>query len=119
MRLIDTSVWVDHIRAAEPEVVATLRARRALMHPFVLGEIALGNLAERERTLTRLAALRRPALADDGMVFELIDRERLYGSGVGYVDAHLLASTLLTPQARLWTRDRRLAAAAERLGVAA
>ena len=91
---------------------------RILIHPFVIGEVALGNLATRDLIMASFARLQSARLASQDEVRALIEGQRLYGQGVGYVDVHLLASTLLTPQAELWTRDQRLAAQAERLGVA-
>jgi predicted nucleic acid-binding protein len=90
-----------------------------LCHPFVLGEIALGRLRDPDAVLGALADLPQAVAATDAEVLGFIGRHGLAGSGIGYLDAHLLAATLLTPGARLWTRDRRLAAEAERLSLAA
>jgi predicted nucleic acid-binding protein len=90
-----------------------------LGHPFVLGELALGRLRDPEAVLGALADLPRAAVATDDEVLGFIGRHGLAGSGIGYLDAHLLAATALTPDARLWTRDRRLAASAARLSLAA
>jgi predicted nucleic acid-binding protein len=90
-----------------------------LGHPFVLGEIALGRLRDPALVLGLLADLPQAIVATDGEVLGFIRRHGLAGLGIGYVDAHLLAAARLTPDARLWTRDRRLAEAAERLGLAA
>lgn len=117
MILADTSVWVDHLRKGDPMLVAALQAGSVLGHPFVLGELALGNLRNREVVLDALAGLPSARQANDDEVLSLIKHRSLYGVGIGYVDAHLLASTLLTPGARLWTRDRRLLAAAGTLGL--
>lgn len=89
------------------------------MHPHVLGEIALGSIKNREGILGRLEQLPVPNVAKEGHVLHLIDHHKLWATGIGYTDAHLLASALLTPPGRLWTRDKRLLAHAERLGVAA
>ncbi|MEA3045116.1 MAG: hypothetical protein QOH47_2954 [Sphingomonadales bacterium] len=119
MILADTAIWVDHLhRGGDPQMVAALDAGEILLHPHVIGEIALGNLHERAAILRDLAALPPAVVAGDAEVLALIERHRLFGTGIGYVDAHLLASALLTPEATLWTRDRRLREAAERLGVA-
>lgn len=99
-------------------LAALLEARQVLMHPFVLGEIALGNLRRRTQTLTDLGDLPQAPVANHGELLRFVERHTLSGSGIGYVDAHLLASTLLEPSTRLWTRDKRLRAAAERLAVA-
>ena len=85
----------------------------------MVGEISLGNLKPRATTLAELNALPRVPVATPADVIDVIEDHRLYGTGIGYVDAHLLASTLLAPGTRLWTRDKRLDAAAERLGIAA
>ena len=90
-----------------------------LGHPFVLGEIALGRLRDPDMVLGLMADLPQAVVATDAEVLGFIRRDGLAGLGIGYVDAHLLAAARLTPDARLWTRDRRLAAAAERLGLAA
>jgi len=116
--LVDTSVWVDHLRRGERRLTALLDAGRALGHPFVAGELALGNLSARGVILDALLSLPQAARTDDEEVLRFIENERLYGLGIGYVDAHLLAASRLTPGAALWTHDGRLAAAAERLGVA-
>lgn len=96
-----------------------MRVGRALIHPFTIGEIALGSLKDRASILRELSLRPRPRIARDAEVLLLIEEHALFGAGIGWVEAHLLASTLLTPEARLWTRDKRLSAAAERLAVAA
>jgi predicted nucleic acid-binding protein len=117
--LVDTSVWVDHFRAADERLVALLNAGEVLGHPFVSGELALGNLRRRDAVLGDLPDLRQAAVASDEDVVQLIDREALFGRGIGYIDAHLLAAARLTPGSKLWTHDRRLEAVAARLGLAA
>jgi hypothetical protein len=117
--LVDTSVWIDHLRRPELVLAREMRNRSVRMHRFVLAEITLGSLKGRAATIAGLAGIRLARDAHHAEVMELIEREHLYGIGIGYVDAHLLASTLLTPETRLWTRDKRLHAAAERLGIAA
>ena len=119
MILVDSSVWVAHLRAADLGLTALLEAGQVLCHPLVIGEIAVGNLKNRAGVLGSLSSLPLANVATDSEVLGLIERRRLYGSGVGYADFHLLTAALLTPNARLWTRDRRLLAAAEQLGVAA
>ena len=120
MRLLaDSSVWIDHLRKPDEFLSFALRRRRVVVHPFVLGEVALGSIAERAQVLQALAALPQARRAEDAEVLDLIERRRLHGAGIGWVDAHLLAAALLTPETRLWTRDRRLRALAGRLGVAA
>jgi predicted nucleic acid-binding protein len=106
--LVDSSIWIDHIRARD-ELLATLLARHEVVaHPFVVGEVALGNIRNRDAVLASLEELPSAELATDDDVLTLIEQHRLYGRGIGYVDAHLLAATHLTPGTTLWTRDRRL-----------
>ncbi len=118
MILADTALWVDHLHRGDDRMQALLEAGEIVMHPHVLGEIALGSLRNRAAVLRDLAAMPRATMAAEDEVLDLIERHRLFGAGIGLVDAHLLASALLTPDAGLWTRDRRLREAAERLGVA-
>jgi predicted nucleic acid-binding protein len=113
--LVDTSIWVDHLRSGDPQLAELLEAGDVLIHPFVLGELALGSLRQRRLVLGDLANLPGAVLATDAEVLHLIEQARLHGRGIGYIDAHLLASTRLTPGAALWTRDLRLHSAAETL----
>lgn len=119
MILADTSVWVDHLRRTDPSLAALLHGGQVLMHSAVLGEIALGSLRQRDALLRDLADLPRAADAHDHEVLDFVERHRLFGLGIGWIDAHLLAATLLSPDAALWTRDRRLRDAAMGLGIAA
>lgn len=116
MILVDTSVWVDHLRRSDGALAELLEGGRVLMHPFVVGEIACGNLAERRVTLDLLQDLPAVAVAEADEVLLFIERRGLHGKGIGFIDVHLLASTALTAGARLWTRDKRLRAVAEELG---
>jgi len=118
MILVDSSVWVDHLRSGDDRLTALLDRGLVLTHAFVIGELALGSLRQRAAILGALLDLPQATRATDDEVLAFIDRAGLHGLGIGYVDAHLLASVRLTPDARLWTRDRRLLAAAERLGLA-
>ena len=118
MILVDTSVWIDHLRHGDRALAALLERNQVLSHPFVIGELALGHLRQREAILAALQDLPRADVAGDAEVLVFIDRQELFGFGIGYIDAHLLASVRLTPDALLWTRDRRLAAAAGRLSLA-
>lgn len=118
MILVDTSVWVDHLRSGDRELAGRLEAGEVMAHPFVIGELALGNLRQRELVLGALSELPAATVASDAEVLILIERQPLHGLGIGYVDAHLLASAMLTPDAALWTRDARLRDAATRLGLA-
>ena len=119
MILVDTSVWVEHLRVASAILTELLDHGEILGHPFVLGELALGSLRQRERFLTYLRDLPQAVVAEDEEVFRMIDRQALFGRGIGYVDAHLLAAARLTAGSRLWTRDRRLRAVAAELSLAA
>jgi hypothetical protein len=117
--LIDTSVWVDHFRAGNSTLAELLEQDAALTHPFVIGEIALGNLRQRELVLGMLSRLPAAVVATDAEVLRFIDRRALFGRGVGYVDVHLLASVRLTAGSQLWTFDKRLNDVAVQLGLAA
>lgn len=119
MILVDTSVWVDHLRHRDAALEALLERGGVLGHAFVTGELACGSLKQRATILKLLARLPQARLAFDAEVLSFIERHGLMGAGIGYLDAHLLASTMLTPEARLWTRDRRLASAARHIGLAA
>jgi predicted nucleic acid-binding protein len=116
--LVDTSVWVDHIGSGDEDLADLLEAVAVLVHPFVIGELALGSFKRRNLVLAALQELPRPEVATDKEVLRVIDRYSLFGKGIGYVDTHLLAATLLTPGASLWTRDRRLFSAADQLNLA-
>lgn len=116
--LIDTSVWVDHFKKGNERLIQLLVADMALTHPMVLIELACGTPpAPRAQTLGDIALLQQSVLASTEEVMQFIEREKLYGLGCGLVDISLLASTLITPGASLWTLDKRLAQMAERLGV--
>ena len=116
MILADTSVWIDHLRTLNPEMQTLLLNKRILMHPCVIGEIACGTLRDRTALLASLRDLRQSRLATNEEVFELIERRRLWGRGISWVDAHLLASALLT-RCRLWSFDQQLQAAAHFLNI--
>lgn len=116
MILADTSVWVGHLRQADTMLQDCLLNGQILIHPFVLGELACGNLHSRTRILADLGRLPFAVQADDGEVLRLVEEQRLFGKGMGWVDAHLLASARLTG-CRLWTLDVRLSEIAHRLGV--
>jgi len=118
MILADTSVWVDHLRVGDATLGALLEQGQVQMHPFILGEIALGTLRQRAVVLDALGNLPRVAVATDAEVVHTIEHHSLAGRGIGYVDAHLLASLLLTPGTQLWTRDKRLHGVAAVLGLA-
>lgn len=118
MILVDTSVWIDHLRSGEPALASALEGGRVLIHPFVLGELACGNLENRAEVLKLLEDLPAAPTATDPEVLGLIERRALMGRGIGYVDVHLLASVALSDIGLLWTWDRRLADAATELQLA-
>ena len=118
MILVDTSVWISHLREGEAVLAALLDQNLVLAHPWVIGEIALGHLSDRDSVLSLLEGLPRATVATTDELLSLTARERLYGSGIGYVDAQLIASTRLTRDGVVWSLDRQLIAVAKRLGVA-
>lgn len=119
MILADTSVWIGHLRAHDPNLASALEAIAVCAHPYVIGEIALGQLRQRAVVLKALDALPRAQVATEREVLSFVERHALFGRGVGYIDVCLLASVSLTPNAWLWTADKRLGAAASDLGLAA
>ncbi len=119
MILVDTSIWIDHLRHSEPDLVRLLNEGSVLVHPFVIGELALGNLKNRNAILEALMGLPASITATDEDVLSFINHNDLAGCGIGYVDVHLLAATRLTSGCTLWTRDKRQHAASIRLKLAA
>jgi predicted nucleic acid-binding protein len=117
MILVDTSVWIEHLRRRHGGLAKLLEQGQVVVHPFVIGEIALGVLKQRNDVLGLLSELPAASVARHDEVIELVGRHRLAGAGIGWVDMHLLASTLLDRRP-LWTLDRRLSAVAQRLGSA-
>jgi hypothetical protein len=115
--LVDTSVWVAHLRAGNARLAELLRAGQVFSHPFVIGELACGNLRNRQEILALLAALPQVSIADHGEVMTLLESSHLFGRGLGWVDLHLLTSSLLS-RCVLWTLDRPLQRAAAALKVA-
>jgi predicted nucleic acid-binding protein len=113
--LVDTSVWVDHLRAGDALLAGLLERGAVLMHPYVLGEIACGTLRDRAAILELLQDLPAVVTADTHEVMQFIERHSLHGKRIGYVDVHLLASVALTIGARLWTRAKRLGTSAQAL----
>jgi len=118
MILVDTSVWIDHFRRGNAILRRLLEAREVLSHPFVIGELAMGNLNQRAVVLEALGDLPKATVAHDDEVLRYVSAAALFWRGIGYVDAHLLAAVQMTPGALLWTRDHRLAAVAGRLSLA-
>jgi predicted nucleic acid-binding protein len=117
MILVDTSIWIDHINAADPVLVSLLTDGQVLVHSFVIAEIALGSLKNREAVLGALRDLPSALVATPEETLFLIEREGLFNRGIGYVDTSLLASARLQPGTTVWTRDKRLAKAADELGL--
>ena len=118
MILVDTSVWMDHLRRGDVKLAELLERGLVGIHPFVIGEIACGSLTDRTSVLELLQDLPMAVVADSDEVLGFIERYGLHGKGIGYVDVHLMASALLTDQTKLWTRDKRLKVAAEDVGCA-
>ena len=118
MILVDTSVWIDHLRRGNPGLVDLLERSIVIMHPFVVGEIACGSLQDRASILELLQDLPAAAVAEGDEVLAFIEHHALHGRGIGYVDVHLLASVALTEGAMIWTRDKQLRSVAEMLGCA-
>ncbi len=117
MVLADTSVWTEHLRHGDDRLRTELEAGRVATHPFILGELACGNFRKRTEILQLLNELPAVIQASNSEVLEFIEQRRLMGRGIGLIDAHLLASVVLTGATRLWTHDRRLATIASELGV--
>jgi predicted nucleic acid-binding protein len=115
--LVDTSIWIDHLRASDRTLTGLLWHGKVLAHPFVTGELALGNLNQRGPILNALQDLPQATVATNSEVLLFIEQEQLFGLGIGYIDAHLLAAVRLTPGAALWSREKRLHHAAEKLGI--
>lgn len=118
MILVDTSVWIDHLRRGVPALASILDRGEVLTHPFVLGELACGRLAHRARLLQLMAELPSAPVATHEEALHFIKRRALMGRGIGWVDVHLLAAVTLDGTARLWTRDKRLGAVASDIGIA-
>jgi predicted nucleic acid-binding protein len=115
--LVDTSVWIDHLRTSIAPLAHALEAGDVLVHPFIIGELACGEMKQRREVLRLLATLPSSVVATDNETLHFIERHRLMGTGIGYIDAHLLASATLTEGGKLWTRDKRLAAIAAQLRI--
>jgi predicted nucleic acid-binding protein len=114
--LVDTSVWVEHLRRGSPRLRRLLEEGEVLCHPLVLGELACGSLGRREEVLGLLRALPVATAASEEEAHRLVDAHRLHGRGIGWIDVHLIASARLS-RAALWTLDRRLEREARRVGV--
>jgi predicted nucleic acid-binding protein len=115
--LVDTSVWINHLHKPIPALVEALERGAVLMHPFIVGELACGQLAKRREVLGLLSTLPQSTMATDEEMLPFIEHHRLMGKGLGYIDAHLLASVMLTEATQLWTADKGLAAMADQLRI--
>ena len=118
MILVDTSIWVDHLRHTDDRLVTLLNESKVLIHPFVIGELACGNLSNRDEVLRLLTDLPQSQVATNSEVLFFIEHHQLMGRGIGYVDVHLLAAVALHKPTCLWTRDKRLLAVSRTLGLA-
>ena len=117
MILVDTSIWIDHLRSGSRNLELLLNNNQVLLHPFVLGELACGNLDRRTEVLALLGSLPSAPVATEAEVLFFIEQHRLMGKGIGYVDVHLLASVSLAKPASLLTRDKRLGRIAAELAL--
>ncbi len=115
MILVDTSIWIEHFRKGSDELKEILGVGQVLIHPFIIGELSLGSFRNRKIVLQMLGDLPKSVIALDDEVASFIEKHRLYGLGIGYVDVHLLASAILT-NVRIWTRDKKLKEVAVKLG---
>ena len=118
MILTDTSVWIDHLRKGDDTLRRLLDKGQVLMHPFILGELAMGSLRQRDILLSALQDLPQATVAQEDEVLHFVSNRTLFGLGIGYIDAHLLSAVQMTPGALLWTRDRRLSEVAAKLALA-
>ena len=115
--LVDTSVWIDHLHRSDAALIRLLEANLVVTHPRVIGELALGSIRNRTEVLGLLTGLPLAATARHDEVLLLIENRRLYGRGLSIVDVELLASALVGPDTRVFTRDRRLAEVCDEAGV--
>lgn len=118
MFLVDSSVWINHFRRKDSALSSALESGLILTHPFIIGELALGSLHQRTLTLSLLDDLPSATVAEDQELRRMIESKQLHNRGIGFVDAHLLASTMLSGTTSLWTADRRLNEVALELGIA-
>ena len=117
MILVDTSVWIDHLRKSEAKLNKLLENDEVVTHPFVRLELALGSIASREKVLAELALLPQVPIAQVDELFSLVEVRKLYRRGIGVTDLHLIASALLDKSISIWTRDQRLCDIADELGL--
>jgi hypothetical protein len=115
--LADTTIWIDHLRRNNPQMQQLLAGGQVIVHPFVVAEMALGSMRDRGKTLSDLDGLLMVNVAELSEVRHMIEARGLYSRGIGLTDAHLVASCLITPGTRLWTRDAALKAVAQAVGI--
>lgn len=118
MILVDTSIWIDFLRSGHTQLTQALQRNEVSIHPFIIGELACGNLKDRPMILSLLAGLPSLRMLEPHDVLYFIDHQKLMGRGMGYIDVHLLAATVIAPDTKLWTRDLKLLDEAKALGVA-
>ena len=118
MILVDTSIWIDHLRQGNEHLAHLLGEGQVVTHPYVIGELALGSLQNRIVVLEGLKNLAHAVVATDDEVLRFIENNAVFGRGIGYIDAHLLAAVRLTAGSKLWTRDKRLLSVSTDLGLA-
>lgn len=118
MILVDTSIWIDHLRSGHSRLTQALQQNEVNIHPFIIGELACGNLKDRPTVLGLLAGLPSLRMLEPHEVLYFIDHQKLMGRGIGYIDVHLLAAIVIATDTKLWTRDLKLFNVAKALGVA-
>ena len=119
MILVDTSVWIDHLRSPDVKLQKLLQNDEVVTHPFVRLELALGSIATRDKVLADLALLPQAPIAATDELFSLVELRRLYRRGIGITDLHLICSGLFDKSISIWTRDRRLGEIADEFGLRA
>lgn len=117
MILADTSIWIEYLRGSNPQMAILLARGKIVMHPFVVAEIALGSLKNRQQKLAAMDSLRKVKVVQMREVRHMIEAHSLYSKGIGLTDAHIVASCLITPETQLWTRDAAMNAIAKAIGV--
>jgi len=114
--IVDANIWIDHLRSRDKHLVSLIEKDQAFVHPYTVAEVSLGSLRNREEVVRQLSLFQAPPLASHEDVMSIIEWNKLAGTGIGYVDCHLLTATLLMG-GRLWTRDRRLSAQSAKMGI--
>lgn len=117
MILVDTSIWIDHLRKPDSGLQKLLESGEVVTHPYVVMELALGSIAKREEVISNLSLLPQSQVAEPAELFALIEKRSLYRKGIGVIDLHLIASALIDSSISIWTRDKRLGEIASSLGI--